>query len=329
MKKLLLTFFIFAALCAEAQSVKEVWAEISGGKVMVHYTLNASTPVDVLLSYSSDVGSPFSPCISTSGHLKKQTSGDKIITWDCIADKVTQGNMLFKVTVAASDTSINYEIEMAYVRGGSFTMGCTNKRMDCTPNESPAHIVTVDNFYIGKYEITQAQWKSVMDNNPSGFVDSSLRSPVERVSWNEIQEFIRKLNAKTGKNYRLPTEVEWEYAARGGNASKGYKYSGGYLADEIGWSVSNSGSSTHPVGTKSPNELGIYDMSGNVWEWCSDFYGDYAPINPADVPPNSHYVIRGGGWSHHVMNCRVSRRGGVYPDFRYDFLGFRLARSPE
>jgi formylglycine-generating enzyme required for sulfatase activity len=265
--------------------------------------------------------------------LKKQTGGDKIITWDCVTDNVTQGNMLFKVTVAnaAHNISSDYGIEMVYVQGGTFTMGCIAERdRDCNKEERPAHSVTVSDFYIGKYEITQTQWKSVMGNNPSVFIGSNL--PVEQVSWNDIQEFIRKLNAKTGKTYRLPTEAEWEYAARGGNASIGYKYSGSYLVDEVGWHTNNSDNKTHPVGTKSPNELGIYDMSGNVWEWCNDLYGSYnnhAQTNPTGALLSPYRVIRGGGWYHGYFYCRVSRRGFVFPDFRYDILGFRLVLSSE
>jgi formylglycine-generating enzyme required for sulfatase activity len=160
-------------------------------------------------------------------------------------------------------------IEMILVRGGTFRMGDTDGQGG--DNEKPVHNVTLRDFYIGKYPVTQKQWVQVMGSNHSNFKGDDL--PVEQVSWNNVQEIIKELNAKTGKKYRLPTEAEWEYAARGGNKSKGYKYSGSNDIDKVAWYADNSGNKTHPVGTKAPNELGIYDMSGNVWEWVNDKYG--------------------------------------------------------
>jgi formylglycine-generating enzyme required for sulfatase activity len=154
---------------------------------------------------------------------------------------------------------------------------------------------------------------------------------VERVSWNDIQEFLSKLNAKTGKTYRLPTEAEWEYAARGGSQSRGYKYAGSNSLDEVAWYTDNSGSKTHPVGQKKANELGLYDMSGNVWEWCADdWHGSYsgAPSTGRawiDSPRASSRVFRGGGWDGGARYCRVSYRGNYTPSFRGSALGFRLA----
>ncbi|HDP98542.1 MAG TPA: hypothetical protein ENN22_05075, partial [bacterium] len=156
--------------------------------------------------------------------------------------------------------------DMVFVAGGTFMMGSNEY-----DNEKPIHKVYVDDFYIGKYEVTQKQWFEIMGSNPSRFKGDNL--PVERVSWNDVQEFIRKLNAKTGGNFRLPTEAEREYASRGGSRSAHFKYSGSNNVDNVAWYDNNSGRKTHPVGTKQPNELGLYDMSGNVWEWCSDWYG--------------------------------------------------------
>jgi len=223
------------------------------------------------------------------------------------------------------------EIEMVFVKGGTFTMGCTAEQgSDCDYDEKPAHSVTVGNFQIGKYEVTQALWEAVMGDNPSNF-DGDGNLPVEQVSWNDVQEFIQKLNAKTGKNYRLPTEAEWEYAARGGNKSKGYKYSGSSNIDDVAWYGGNGGSKTHPAGTKQANELGIYDMTGNVWEWVSDWYGDYssgAQNNPKGPNTGFHRVYRGGSWPGAARFCRVSLRGGNDPAYRDDHLGFRLAFVP-
>ncbi|MDR1810095.1 MAG: formylglycine-generating enzyme family protein [Prevotella sp.] len=215
---------------------------------------------------------------------------------------------------------------MVYVAGGTFTMGCTSKqRAFYQDDEKPAHRVRLSSYYIGKYEVTQAQWKAVMGNNPSKFKGDNL--PVENVSWNDAQEFIRKLNAQTGKNYRLPTEAEWEFAARGGNKSKGYEYSGSNNAYDVAWFYDEQ---SHPVGTKAANELGIYDMSGNVWEWCSDLYGNYsgtAQSNPAGPASGSSRVPRGGGWYNSARSVRVSNRSGNSPDSRGNNLGFRLACS--
>ena len=218
------------------------------------------------------------------------------------------------------------EIEMVWVSGGTFTMGATSEQGSDAYNwEKPAHSVTLSGYYIGKYEVTQAQWKAVMGNNPSSFKGDNL--PVERVSWNEVQEFIKKLNQMTGKSYRLPTEAEWEYAARGGNNSRGYKYSGSNNIGSVAWYNENSGSTTHPVGSKSPNELGIYDMSGNVFEWCQDWYGDYSSSsqrNPKGPASGLGRVYRGGGWSSFAGDCRVSGRNGSSPDNGSSGLGFRL-----
>jgi len=226
----------------------------------------------------------------------------------------------------AAEEQRKAEIQMIFIEGGTFTMGCTSEQgNDCFNWEKPAHQVTVNGFYIGKYEVTQAQWRAIMGNNSSYFKGDNL--PVEVVSWNDIQEFIRKLNAQTGKQYRLPTEAEWEFAARGGNRSQGYKYSGSNTVGNVAWYDGNSGR-THAVGSKSANELGIYDMSGNVWEWCSDWYGDYssnAQTNPEGPSTGSYRMIRGGSWNTSPM--RVSNRFNSMPGDLCNSLGFRLACS--
>ncbi len=233
---------------------------------------------------------------------------------------------------AFSETAVGGQsFEMAFVAGGTFTMGCAAEQdSDCDDDERPAHSVTLSDYYIGKREVTQGLWKAVTGGNPSHFTRSD-NLPVESVSWNEVNAFIDKLNRKTGRTYRLPTEAEWEYAARGGNKSGGYKYSGSNTLGSVAWHCYNSGNKTHEVGTKAPNELGIYDMSGNVWEWTGDWYGDYgsdAQTNPIGPSTSSHRVPRGGGWYGDEGYCRVSSRYGYYPDARFSFLGFRLAVSP-
>lgn len=174
----------------------------------------------------------------------------------------------------------------------------------------------INTFYIGKYPVTQAQWKEVMENNPSYFSGFSGcdQCPVETVSWNDAVAFIAKLNDGGKNDYRLPTKAEWEYAAQGGKKSQGFKYAGSNNLDEVGWYNENAGSKTHPVGTKAPNELGIYDMSGNVWEWCEDEIG-------------TDRVFRGGSWSNSAVRCRAAFRNGWLPQGRFSDLGFRLALS--
>jgi len=227
-------------------------------------------------------------------------------------------------------TIINeYAGEMIFVKGGTFSMGSNDGYKD----ERPIHKVTVDDFYIGKYEVTQKQWKEIMGSNPSYFKGDNF--PVEEVSWNDVQQFIKKLNQNTGKHYRLPTEAEWEYAARGGvetiHESSQTKYAGSNNIGDVAWYDSNSGFNTHSVGTKQANELGIYDMSGNVWEWCKDWYGKYyyrnSPQNNPQGPNSDKYrILRGGSWSNLANRCRVANRVRFYPDYTLDFIGFRLVQ---
>jgi len=220
--------------------------------------------------------------------------------------------------------------DMIFVKGGTFAMGCIAARAnECEDDEKPAHSVTLSDFYIGKHEVTQRQWYAVMGSNPTAFT-KSRNLPIDNVTWNEVQEFISKLNGKTGKNYRLPTEAEWEYAARGGDKSGGYKYSGSDNIDKVAWYRENSDLETNSVGHKQPNELGIYDMSGNVWEWVNDCYGTYksAPeTDPQGPLSGSNRVYRGGSWDDGAEDCRISSRDYYYPSFRSYFLGFRLALS--
>lgn len=214
---------------------------------------------------------------------------------------------------------------MIYVEGGTFTMGCTSEQGVFCYSDEKAHEVTLSDLYMGETEVTQALWKAVMGNNPSSFKGDNL--PVESVSWNDCQEFIRKLNQLTGKTFRLPTEAEWEYAARGGNKSRHYKYAGGNDINDVAWYENNSGSATHPVKGKQANELGLYDMSGNVYEWCEDWKGEYdnsSQTNPKGPSSGSTRVYRGGSWFIFEMDCRVSSRNDFSPDGRASFFGFRL-----
>lgn len=218
------------------------------------------------------------------------------------------------------------EFKMVFVEGETFTMGATSEQGDdAYEDEYPTHRVTLSDYYIGETEVTQALWQAVMGSNPSYFKGDNL--PVENVSYDDVKTFITKLNGKTGKTFRLPTEAEWEYAARGGKKSKGYKYSGSNNIDDVAWYSENSNDKTHPVKTKIPNELGLYDITGNVWEWCSDWYGAYSSssqTNPTGPSLGSDRVSRGGSWNNNARCCRASYRYDDILSNLGDFLGFRL-----
>ena len=202
---------------------------------------------------------------------------------------------------------------MVYVAGGTFWMGANPGDSEASNYEKPRHQVTLSGFSIGKYEVTQEEWEFVMGSNPSDF--KGKKRPVDNVSWNDCQAFIRKLNAMTGKRFRLPTEAEWEYAARGGNKSQGYLYSGSNSIDNVAWYKGNSGNTNHDVGGKQPNELGLYDMSGNVQEWCNDKGSASFVIR----------AVRGGGWFFNAKDCRVSCLTYCEPGDKSGGIGFRLA----
>ncbi|MEJ7560075.1 MAG: SUMF1/EgtB/PvdO family nonheme iron enzyme [Pedobacter sp.] len=217
-----------------------------------------------------------------------------------------------------------YELNMVTVQGGRFAMGGNNNN-----DEKPIHNVTLSSFKIAKYEITQGQWQKIMGTHQFSHKDC-LNCPVESVGWDEVQTFIKRLNTLSCKNYRLPTEAEWEYAARGGTHSKKLEYAGSDDINEVAWTYDNSASNTHIVGQKKPNELGLYDMSGNVWEWCNDWYDENyyikSPTNDPKGPKRGpHHIIRGGSWSRKPAISRVAYRNRERIGNRY--IGFRLASS--
>ncbi len=224
---------------------------------------------------------------------------------------------------------------MIPVEGGTFSMGATPKQgNDASSREKPVHQVTVSSYYIGETEVTQALWLAIMGTMPSNFTGMQL--PVEQVSWEDCQAFIAALNAMTGQQFRLPTEAEWEFAARGGNMSMGYKYSGSdnlasvaWYSYNDSWDVRGTGYyGTHPVATRNPNELMLYDMSGNVHEWCQDWYGAYdagEQVNPVGPAGGTTRVYRGGSWYFDEWFCRVSFRNSVSPSYTSYGIGLRLA----
>ena len=225
-------------------------------------------------------------------------------------------------------TGISFK--MIHVDGGTFMMGANKGDKNAYPDEKPAHEVKLSEYWIGETQVTQALWEAVMGENPSKF-KGNPNLPVECVSWEDCKEFIRLLNKLTGKKFRLPTEAQWEFAARGGNFGKDtrYLYAGSNDANDIAWFEENSMMKTHPVGQKIPNELGIYDMSGNVWEWCNDWYDNNYSNSPTHDPMGSDYgthnVVRGGSWGDNAAGCRVSCRLINRPTFRGSNLGLRLA----
>lgn len=220
-----------------------------------------------------------------------------------------------------SSSRKSFEPEMVDVKGGTFFMG-----YDGHDDEKPVHKVTVGSFKMSKFEITQEVWNAVMGRNPSIFDDCET-CPVENVSYDEVQAFIDELNKQTGKKYRLPTEAEWEFAARGGNKSRDYLYAGGSVLSYVGWTSSNSEDRTHPVGELEPNELGLYDMTGNVWERCSDWYGPYeasSKSNPKGPTTGLNRIVRGGSAENFDSFCRVTYRLRNDPGSRNAMIGFRL-----
>ena len=275
-----------------------------------------------------------------------RTSADDFVRGDCNED----GN----VTIADVTTLIDYllteqwpeegepetvtyvlsgiEIKMVKVEGGTYTMGASGADIEAQDNEFPAHIVTLSDYYICTTEVTQQLWRAVMGSNPSFFTENVL-CPVENVSWNMCQQFLTKLNQMTGQNFRLPTEAEWEFAARGGNKSQGYKYAGSNDISEVAWYSGNASRKTHQVAQKLPNELGLYDMSGNVFEWCNDWYGSYyatnGQTNPQGPSTGSQRVFRGGCYEDFYnassTECRVTNRCNTWPEFTFESLGLRLA----
>lgn len=233
---------------------------------------------------------------------------------------------------------------MVKIEGGKFMMGATQEQEgEAEANESPAHRVKLNTFYMCKYEVTQALWTGVMKQQPAYF--KGLDLPIESVSWDDCQKFIKRLNQLTGKHYRMPTEAEWEYASRGGKLSKKQTFSGSNNLLDVAWFDENSADSTHIVGSKQPNELGLYDLSGNVWEWCEDDFEPYTDDN-IDLTKNKHNapasdatngansgefrsgkVIRGGSWNRDLSACRTTKRDNYGPEFSNFAIGLRLVAT--
>lgn len=286
--------------------------------------MKASSPSNLQISLLKN-NTAYSQAASTETKIEVPSS----IPNSIIPNPASSTNTATKPNSLTIHLKKGINIELIKVEAASFTMGATSAKEKPDANEKPAHEVSLSqNYYIGKYEVTQEVWKTVMGNNPSKFKGTNL--PVEMVSWKDCQKFIAKLNRMTGMQFRLPTEAEWEYAARGGNKSKGYQYSGSDNLTEVAWYDENSGKRTHPVGTKKANELGIYDMSGNVMEWCQDWFGFYTGSpqkDPTGPYTGTFRTNRGGCWYSYPWYCRSSSRNKQSPYDSYFNLGLRLALS--
>ena len=219
------------------------------------------------------------------------------------------------------------KLEMIYVKGGTFIMGNTSEKGGCS-DERPITEIYLDSYYIGAFEVTQKQWNIIMRGE--NIADENDNLPITYVSWNEATLFCDKLSQLTGKNYKLPTEEQWEYAARGGIKNSNRKYSGSDEIDKVSWYSSNSNKEIHPVGLKHPNELGIYDMSGNVYEWCLDTYMSYTYKNDSvkHHGVGNNKVLRGGCWSDYASSCRVTHRFYDVSSSKSSKIGFRVVCVP-
>ena len=312
----------------------ETWVYLTHGSRQMQVTAKNYLPLMIKFAdygvESVEKNRTYVLVLSQVGTSSNQTDVSSAVSSSSV-QRLTAPSTISKdvITIPVKD---GISIEMVKVEGGTFMMGATKEMRDPNVsllNEEPVHQVTLTNdYYIGKYEVTQALWQAVMGSNPSKYKGDNL--PVEMVSWNDCQEFISKLNSMTGRKFRLPTEAEWEYAARGGKKRRGYQYSGSSNITDVAWYDGNSGSKTHPVGTKQANELGIYDMTGNVWEWCQDMYGYYsfsAQKNPTGSTVGNKRVIRGGSWFNTRESCRTSDRADSSPDHHFEGLGLRLALS--
>jgi formylglycine-generating enzyme required for sulfatase activity len=355
-----------------AQSISNITASQSGKNIVVSYNLTGKegiTAYEIKLYVSPDGGSTWQgPLTAVSGAVGEgQVAGyDKSITWEVLTEpgfKQLKGdNIQFKIKALYNKVSSSGDIEMVWVEGGSYLMGSNEGEED----EKPVHEVTLKGFYMGKYEVTRGQFRKFVettnyqteaekdgwawiysveeknwvkkeglnwkkDAKGNDCYNKKENHPVIFVSYNDAIAYINWLKTTTNKKYRLPTEAEWEYAAKGGNKNSLYKYAGSDNIDEVAW-YGNANDETHPIGTKKANALGIFDMTGNVWEWCSDWYDknhyQYSmKSNPEGGLTGDYRVLRGGSFSSDSGNCRPANRVNSTPNGRSSIIGFRLAQD--
>ncbi|MCG2759234.1 MAG: formylglycine-generating enzyme family protein [Desulfobacteraceae bacterium] len=332
-------FILMSGISSAWEEVENVRMEQVGDDVHIYYDLRGDADkYNVTVRGSSDGGRNYRlPMKTVSGDVGKDVlpgSGKRII-WKALKDagELEGDEFVFEVeAVSGPGKEFVNSIGMKFVLipAGSFMMGSPSSEPERDSDENQHRVTLTKGFYMGVTEVTQGQWREIMGSNPSNFKGDNL--PVEQVSWNDCQEFIRKLNLQEGGNkYRLPTEAEWEYACRAGSTSRFcFGDSDGSL-EQYAWYNSNSSNKTHPVAQKKPNEWGLYDMHGNVWEWCQDWFGDYPSGHVADPDgpsSGSFRVRRGGSWFSYAGVCRSASRHDGTPGGRGGHLGFRLARTP-
>ena len=265
----------------------------------------------------------------------RDLNGDGVVDLSDVTDLI---DYILNPPLTQTYTVNGVSFDMITMQGGTFTMGATEDHITYADNsEKPPHQVTLSTYQIGKTEVTQELWEAVTGKSlsqiarPNGWTlyGDGPDYPMYYITWDDCQEFITKLNELTGQQFRMPTEAEWEYAARGGNKSKGFTFSGSNNIADVAWYSENSSNRSCPVANKAPNELGIYDMTGNVWEWCSDWYGDYSDApqtNPTGPETGTERVVRGGCWGALVSGSHLSNRISYVPTFHSNSLGLRLAQ---
>ena len=350
---IILSVMLGFGVCSFAQTVTNVTATQVDKNIHVTYHLDQQAEISLYLS--TDGGQTYTELHEVSGDVGKSiTAGHKIIVWDVLAERerLVGENIVFKVMAQGGGGNLEFTVngvtfKMIYVKGGTFTMGCTwGQESDCYPGNKPSHQVTLSGFWMGETEVTQALWQVVMNTtvreqrdktNPIlVLLGEGANYPMYFVNYNEAVEFCNTLNSKlsgrlpSGYRFALPTEAQWEYAARGGNKSKGYKYAGGNTIGDVAWYTDNSSLRSHPVKGKQANELGLYDMSGNLEEWCSDWYSSSyyfssSQTNPTGPSSGLHRVRRGGHMHNISMDCTVAHRDYGSPDCRGHWHGFRIA----
>ena len=318
----IILLLIIPQCLAFTQQITNLHQKIENGRIVISYDLQGKIGFTYKINVTAKNGDEIISPNIIAGDMNEVSLGDnKVIWWEpTLEGRVLEGWQV----ILTGERNIFHMIKIG---GGTFEMGCGSWISDCSEDEKPVHTVIVSSFYMSATEVTQAQWISLMGTNPSYFKGNNL--PVENVSWNEVEQFIKKLNQQTGGGYRLPTEAEWEYAARSGGVNEKYAGTSSNLGD-YAWYRDNSNSNTHPVAQKMPNGFGLYDMSGNVQEWCSDIYDkSYYKNSPAKDPrgakSGASSILRGGSWFMNVAFCRLSNRNFNFPQSRYNDIGFRLA----
>lgn len=324
-------------ICLTAQTISNVVAKQVGNTIEVTYDVDKDCIVKLLLSRDNGISFEDTPR-SLKGDVGKVAAGHNVITWNLLEDgdnwSISQARFMVAIINNKNRmyTVNGVSFNMIFVEGGTFMMGCTSDQdTDCSSDELPIHKVSLTDYYIGETEVTQALWNAVMDKNPSHF-KKGPNYPVENINFDDCLLFVRKLNSLLASqignlHFSIQTEAQWEYAARGGHKENKCKYSGSELPYNIAWYADNSEETTHPVAQKKPNVLGIYDMSGNVCEWCRDFYGEYEhrkQKNPTGPNSGRQRVIRGGGWNSDANICRVSARSVRSSNYFYSYCGLRI-----